>query len=77
MKAVQVMLDERLLKELDATDEVLRDGRSAVLRRALEAYLRRRCRECVAESYARAYRPQGGLGVEWDRWEWQGVWPDE
>ena len=40
MKAIQVMLDERLLEKLDATDEVQHEGRSAVLRRAVEAYLR-------------------------------------
>lgn len=77
MKAVQVMLDERLLTELDATEEVRQEGRSAVLRRALAAYLRRRRRESIAGGYERAYRDEDGLGREWDSWEEQGVWPVE
>lgn len=77
MKAVQVMLDERLLTELDATDEVHQEGRSAVLRRALEAYLRRRRRAAIADGYAQAYRDEDGLGGEWASWEEQGVWPVE
>jgi len=36
MRAIQITLDERLLADLDADDEVKRDGRSAVLRRAVE-----------------------------------------
>jgi metal-responsive CopG/Arc/MetJ family transcriptional regulator len=35
MKAIQVTFDERLLCQFDADDEVRRDGRSAVLRRAV------------------------------------------
>lgn len=77
MKAVQVMLDERLLKELDATDEVRQEGRSAVLRRALEEYLRRRRRDSIAAGYAQAYRDEDGLGREWAGWEEQGAWPVE
>lgn len=77
MKAVQVMLDERLLTELDATKEVREEGRSAVLRRALAAYLRRRRRESIADGYERAYLDEDGLGTKWDSWEEQGVWPAE
>ncbi len=77
MKAVQVMLDERFLEELDATEEVRQEGRSAVLRRALADYLRRRRRDSIAAGYARAYRDEDGLGREWARWEEQGVWPVE
>ena len=77
MKAVQVMLDERLLAELDATEEVRQEGRSAVLRRALAAYLRRRRRDSIADDYAKAYRDDDSLGTEWAGWEEQGVWPVE
>ena len=41
MKAMQMTIDEQLLARLDADDEVRRDGRSAVIRRAIDAYLRR------------------------------------
>jgi len=75
MKPVQVMFDEALLARLDASSEVKRDGRSAVLRRAVAEYLRRRRREDIAESYRHAYGKDRGLGKEWTGWEEQGSWP--
>ena len=77
MKAIQVMLDERLLEKLDATDEVQKEGRSAVLRRAVEAYLRQHTRASIVSQYRKAYRGHQGLGKEFAGWEDQGVWPDE
>ena len=76
MKPVQVTFDEALLAELDAREEVRREGRSAVLRRAAAEYLARRRREEISESYARAYRESGGLGDEFAGWEDQGLWPE-
>lgn len=75
MKAIQVTLDERLLAELDADDEVKRDGRSAVLRRAAAEYLRRKRRASIAEAYRRGYR--GGAGRELEDWADEGTWPEE
>jgi hypothetical protein len=77
MKAIQVTFDEGLLKELDSTEEVRRDGRSAVLRRAVTLYLRNKRRFAVAEGYERAYGRDPGLGGEFEDWESQGQWPDE
>ncbi len=75
MKAVQVVLDETLLRKLASDPEVRRDGRSAVIRRATAAYLRTRRRQRIAEAYRRAYAGGGGLGVEFEGWEEEGVWP--
>ncbi len=75
MKAIQVTFDERLLAQLDATEEARRDGRSAVLRRAAAEYLQRRRRDEIAEGYQRAYGEEPGLGEEWDGWEDEGEWP--
>ena len=77
MKAIQVMLDERLLETLDASEEVQKEGRSAVLRRAVEAYLRQHVRASIASQYRKAYRGGQGLGKEFTGWEDQGAWPDE
>ena len=81
MKAIQVMFDERLLERLDATTEVRREGRSAVLRRAAEEYLRRRRRSAIAEGYRAAYGddqgPADGLGDDFAGWEDEGAWPAE
>ena len=71
------MLDERLLEKLDATEEVQKEGRSAVLRRAVDAYLRQHTRASIASQYRQAYRGDPGLGKEFGGWENQGAWPDE
>jgi len=76
MKPIQITIDESLLAELDASEEVRREGRSAVLRRAAAEYLARRRRDQVSESYARAYGESGGLGDEFAGWEEQGRWPE-
>jgi metal-responsive CopG/Arc/MetJ family transcriptional regulator len=77
MKAIQVMLDEPLLEKLDATEEVQKEGRSAVLRRAVEAYLRQHARASIASQYRKAYGRGPALGKEFAGWEDQGVWPDQ
>jgi metal-responsive CopG/Arc/MetJ family transcriptional regulator len=77
MKAIQITLDEPLLKALDADAEVKRIGRSAVLRKAAKEYLRRSAAARIREQYKRAYGDGKGLGEEWAGWEEQGVWPDE
>ncbi len=75
MKAIQVTMDDDLLARLDADDEVRRDGRSAVLRRAADEYLRKRRRRAIADQYARAYGRGAGLGAEFNGWEDEGAWP--
>lgn len=76
MKAIQVTFDEDLLRAFDATDEVRRRGRSAVLRQAAEEYLSRRRRQEIAEAYRRSYEDGAGLGDELAGWEDQGRWPE-
>ena len=76
MKAIQVTLDDALLARLDRDEEVKRDGRSAVLRRAAELYLRQRRRQAIRDAYRRAYG-KAGAGDELDGWSGEGVWPPE
>ena len=70
------MLDENLLARLDAREEVKRRGRSAVLRRAAEEYLRRREQREISERYRKAYAGGEGLGEEFEGWEEPGEWPE-
>lgn len=77
MKAVQVTLDESLLAALDETEEVARQGRSAVIRRAIAEYLSRRRKIEIRERYEAAYGSGEGLEPEFGGWEDQGAWPDE
>ena len=64
MKAIQITVDERLLDRLDANAEVKRLGRSAVFRRAVDAYLRQHRKQTVADAYRRAYGGESGPGTE-------------
>jgi metal-responsive CopG/Arc/MetJ family transcriptional regulator len=75
MKAIQVSFDEHLLRRLDADEEVRRDGRSAVLRRAAELYLARRRERRIAAAYRAAYG-SSGADSELAGWEDEGAWPD-
>jgi len=75
MKPIQVLIDEPLLRRLDADPEVRRVGRSEVLRRAASDYLRRARARTIVDRYRRAYGKAAGLGEEWVGWEDEGSWP--
>ena len=75
MKPIQILIDEKLLRRLDADEEVRRAGRSAVLRRAAAEYLRRSRARRIAEAYRRAYDKRADLGDEFAGWEDEGSWP--
>ncbi len=77
MKAVQFMIDERLLARVDRDPEVQKVGRSAFLRRAIEEYLRRKRGREIAEGYRREYGAKPVTAAEHlGPWEDQ-AWPDE
>lgn len=76
MKAIQISIDEELLQRLDADPDVARDGRSAVLRRAVAAYLQRRDAQRIAAAYRRGYGDSQGIGPEFEGWEKEGQWPE-
>lgn len=76
MKAIQITFDERLLEKLDHDEEVKQVGRSAVIRRAVDEYLRKRRRVTIAEAYRRGYGKQPATSDLGD-WADEGVWLDE
>ncbi len=77
MKPIQIMIDERLLARLDSDEEVRRAGRSAVMRRAIAEYLRRKRSRRTAERYRRSYDSAPGLGEGFEGWEEEGIWPEK
>lgn len=77
MKPIQVMIDEDLLRRLDADEEVRQLGRSAVLRRAVAEYLRRARAKRITKAYEKAYRGADGLGEEFAGWESEASWPEK
>ena len=77
MKAIQITVDEQLLARLDRDPEVKQSGRSAVFRRAVEAYLRARRKRQIDEAYRRAYAKDRGLDPAWKGWPEEGAWSDD
>ena len=77
MKAIQVNLDEQLLAQLDADEEVRRDGRSAVLRRAVATYLRSKRAKDIAQRYREGYGETSGPPAELEGWSAEGTWPQD
>jgi metal-responsive CopG/Arc/MetJ family transcriptional regulator len=77
MKTIQITMDERLLAKLDTDEETRRDGRSAVLRRAVAEYLKRRQRSRIDEAYRRAYKGTEDVDREFEGWEDEAIWPNE
>ena len=83
MKAIQITLEEDLLRDLDADDRVKTIGRSALLRQLAREYLRRERERQIDEKYARAYgdTSPGGENRQDDpdgaAWEEEGHWPLE
>lgn len=77
MKPVQVIFDDELLRRLSESDEVRERGRSEVVRRAVDRYLRQREAEQIEEQYRRAYGDTGALEADLSGWDEEGVWPGE
>ncbi len=78
MKPIQIMMDEKLLDELDADEEVRRLGRSAVFRRMAAEYIELQRRRTISIMYRQAYgKDSEGLGKEFNGWENEGRWPSE
>ena len=76
MKAIQITFDERLLEKLDNDDEVKRQGRSAVIRRAVAEYLNKRRRSSIADAYRRGYSKYPAHD-DFNGWTDESVWLDE
>jgi metal-responsive CopG/Arc/MetJ family transcriptional regulator len=80
-RSVQISLDEELLREIDRRPETKRDGRSAVIKRALRLYLDRKQRETIDESYVRGYgRERGSKAARRSEFEAMldaQAWPEE
>ena len=77
MKAIQITLEEDLLRRLDADEKVKQIGRSALLRQLAREYLRRERERRIDEQYARAYRGGDGADPQRTPWETEGEWPPD
>jgi metal-responsive CopG/Arc/MetJ family transcriptional regulator len=76
-KAVQISIDEKLLRVLDRDPETRRRGRSAVVKSALLAYLADKRRRSVDEAIRRAYAANPDVEDDLDRFLAAQAWPDD
>jgi metal-responsive CopG/Arc/MetJ family transcriptional regulator len=76
MQAIKIDIDETLLAQLDADDLVRREGRSALVNRALQAYLQQNLATDISRRYRQAYADTASVDEELDGWTEEGVWPD-
>lgn len=77
MKAIQITMDPELLARLDAQEVVKQKGRSAAIRSAVDAWLRRLREQQIVQEYHRAYGEGDGLGQQWAGWEEEAAWLEE
>ena len=75
MKPIRVMFDEALLARLDASEEVRREGRSAVLQRAADEFLQRGRQQRTAKQYREAYAAAPLDSSDLAGWSEEGSWP--
>jgi metal-responsive CopG/Arc/MetJ family transcriptional regulator len=77
MKPVQILIDEELLAGLDEDEEVLRAGRSKVLRGLIAAYLESRREARLDLKYRQGYGEDLQVTEELEGWDEEGSWPEE
>ena len=77
MKHVQILVNEEMLANLDADDEVQRTGRSKVLRRLITAYMESRREARLDSQYRRGYSDGPRVNEELEGWPEEGSWPAE
>ena len=77
MRAIQFTIDERLLARIDRDPEAKQIGRSAVIRRAIAAYLARKRTAEIREAYRRGYGASPPSEDEVGPWHTGQAWPDE
>lgn len=63
-KAVQISIDQELLRRIDSDPEARKKGRSAFIRAAVELYLRARSRKKIEEELVHAYEGQADAMVD-------------
>ena len=77
MKPVQIFIDEGLLADLDADEEVRQSGRSKVMRRSIVSYLQSRQEARIDPQYRQGYGEQSRVAEEREGWAEEGSWPEE
>jgi metal-responsive CopG/Arc/MetJ family transcriptional regulator len=76
METIQVVLDRKLLKAANIAAKQQKVNRSALIRHALQEYLRRQRVEALEERDRRGYQAQPQRVQEYRPWEEAAAWPE-
>lgn len=76
MQTIQVVLDSKLLKSADLAAKRQRVNRSALIREALRAHLKRIRERELEEQDRRGYRAKPQREEEYGVWEEAAAWPE-
>jgi len=77
METIQVVLDAKLLKAADSAAKRHKLNRSALIRQALEAHLKRLHLLDLERRDRRGYQARPQRVEEYRRWEEAAVWPED
>ena len=77
METIQVVLDSKLLKAADMAAKRRRVNRSALIRHALQEYLKRLHILELEEQDRRGYEAQPQKKAEIQAWEDAAAWPED
>ena len=77
MATIQVILEPELLKAADRVAKSAKINRSALVREALRAHIKRITIREMEERERRAYEKQPQQPDEWEPWLNVAVWPEE
>jgi metal-responsive CopG/Arc/MetJ family transcriptional regulator len=77
MATIQVVLDDRLLELTDRIAKKRQVNRSALIREALSAHLRRLHYQALEDQEREAYRRRPDGVEETSRWEKVADWPED
>jgi metal-responsive CopG/Arc/MetJ family transcriptional regulator len=76
MQTIQVVLDAKLLKAADQAAKRRKLNRSALIREALRAYIKRMHEFDLEERDRRGYLAEPQRREEFDTWESAATWPE-
>jgi metal-responsive CopG/Arc/MetJ family transcriptional regulator len=74
MKTIQMTIDARLLKAVDKLTKIRKTSRSAFIRAAVEAELRRERVRVLEDQHTAGYRQQPVTAGEFDVWLTEQDW---
>lgn len=76
MKAIQITIDEHLLKAIDGLPEAKQRGRSSFIREAIRSYLAQKRSEIIDAAYRKGYG-DGMKDPVLGPWEDAQAWPED